>query len=1607
MRLSASVVARSLRAILGPLLGVAALLSGCGGSGSDTTSATESPTIQRLAAAREASASPAPETTYTEGGKLTRADPVISALGPDLLGDRVNLYNGTLEFVQADFNVPGHPTLPMGVGRRLVTGSQQLSPGLFGDWDLEVPRMQGVFSRDVGWAVQESKVSVQRRCSAFSAPPNANAVALGVFVPAEFWHGNSLYVPGAGAQELLVRYPGTAQPSDGAAYPLVTKSQWAVSCLRTLKQGSGEGFMALSPEGTRYYFDWMVSRSYPALARATGSPDIPPGATASEKDPVRLPSPKPAGALLSRAEVWILPTLVVDRYGNTVKYTYDPANPARVSRIEGSDPSGVARVITFTYAHPQFEGVISAASDGSKTWNYDYAGSVTGARLKSVTLPDQSSWSFNLDALVNAGPFSYGSAPCEGWASLDAPPRQGSVTHPSGAVGLFTIAGTHHGRSAVPKQCQGRGGEDPSGFSLYPLYTDAWSISSKSISGPGIDTASWTYAYGPANASFEPLCDGCPTTKTVSITDSRGVLTQHTFGNRYQVNEGWLLRTEQGPLSGPPLRVTTFSYKTFANPVGTSYQARTSNDLGYRHTPEEFKSISQQGRVFRKSVVGFDDFARPITIVRATDGAVGRTEQLAYYDHTGVWVLNQLLSTTLAETGWVSESNDYDSSTANKMASYSFGRKTAGFAYNTDGTLARRTDPIDRATVFSSYKRGLARAVLFPDGQHESAQIDDSGQITAVTNAAGTTTSYEYDAMGRLAAVLPPAENGVAYNATIQSFELRNMPEYGLAAGHWRQVVSTGNARTERYFDALWRPVLTRTFDAADEAGTRRVVLRRHDIDGHNTFESYAQRDIGAVSESPTGTERAYDTLGRLTLSRADSERGPLSTITRYQDAFRRQVTDPRGKSTTTGFQTFDTPSEDAIADIQSPEGVGTTINRDLLGKPRLITRGGAWQGAALSVTRRYVYDDKQRLCKTVEPETGATVQAYDSVSLVAWRASGLALPSDACDSESVGSASKISYVYDPRGRLLTTSYGDGSPGISRSYTADGLSLTLTANDSTWTYGYNNRRLMVSENIVGAGQNLSYIWGINPNGHTQTLRYPGGQVVNHAPNALGEVTQVSVPTGNLASNVRYHPNGGIASYTLGNGVVHSESQNVRGLPQGWVDSGHIQDTYSYDENGNVLGIVDSLQASRSRSMAYDGLNRLTAANGAWGSAGYDYDPLDNVRYSRVGARELTFAYDGANRLTVASGTLPDANGTGQYLNTTLGYDVNGNVGSRNGRNYNFDIGNRLRNSSDAAGITYYGYDAHGRRTAVSYPDGSLRLQVYSHAGQLLQSIHTGGPGVPSEGNTLHVYLGSRLIAEYNERTVNGGLVGTLNYVHTDALGSPVVKSDAAGVAVANTRVSYEPYGGAVFGTPAPKGVGYTGHVNDVDTGLVYMQQRYYDPVAGRFLSVDPITTDTNTGKSFNRYAYAENNPYGHVDPDGRNAIRVIAAIVRALTKAEGKEAAKAGAREGAKAAAGAARAEGAAARSEGTVGGDRAGKPFTPAGKEQVKSENAAENGGQTTCKDCGQATVPAKQSEAGVTPPKNETHVDHVVPQSKGGDGSPSNGQVLCRDCNLKKSDK
>jgi RHS repeat-associated protein len=108
--------------------------------------------------------------------------------------------------------------------------------------------------------------------------------------------------------------------------------------------------------------------------------------------------------------------------------------------------------------------------------------------------------------------------------------------------------------------------------------------------------------------------------------------------------------------------------------------------------------------------------------------------------------------------------------------------------------------------------------------------------------------------------------------------------------------------------------------------------------------------------------------------------------------------------------------------------------------------------------------------------------------------------------------------------------------------------------------------------------------------------------------------------------------------------------------------------------------------------------------------------------------------------------------------------------------------------------------------------------------------------------------------------------GTVTYVYTDPQGTPLAETDAQGNIIAT--YDYTPYGSIALGTP-PSGPGYTGHVVDPETNLIYMQHRYYDPVTGHFLSVDPVMPTAGNTFNFNRYDYVNNNPIDHIDPDGR------------------------------------------------------------------------------------------------------------------------------------------
>ncbi|MBN5109669.1 hypothetical protein JY464_11385 [Stenotrophomonas maltophilia] len=129
---------------------------------------------------------------------------------------------------------------------------------------------------------------------------------------------------------------------------------------------------------------------------------------------------------------------------------------------------------------------------------------------------------------------------------------------------------------------------------------------------------------------------------------------------------------------------------------------------------------------------------------------------------------------------------------------------------------------------------------------------------------------------------------------------------------------------------------------------------------------------------------------------------------------------------------------------------------------------------------------------------------------------------------------------------------------------------------------------------------------------------------------------------------------------------------------------------------------------------------------------YSYDALDNLRSARLArVKDHIYWYDSNNRLT----NVQSSDGA---TTMGLGYDVQGNLATRNGQAFRFDFGNRLR---EAEGAEKYAYDAHGRRVLSQAPGGDI-LSLYDSAGVLRrQENQRTGEG------TEYIHLNGSLLAK--------------------------------------------------------------------------------------------------------------------------------------------------------------------------------------------------------------------------------------------------------------------
>ncbi|UGB47239.1 hypothetical protein LQ772_08140 [Frateuria edaphi] len=1310
--------------------------------------------------------------------KLIRVSEDLQPLGENPFGENISLYSGSLSFEQTDVSLSGNgPTLSL--SRRFDLPAQKdhtnLLDSAFGNWDIDLPRITTMTANQqnvTGWMV--ASPNPLAICSQFDAPPTVDPPigdsARRPWSPSQWWHGYQLVIPGQGSQDLLERTAENpvAPQIGGLSFPIVTKQNWAIGCPGPAENDSTrEAFLAVAPDGTKYTFAHLAYRWAPNMDRQLDSVLMPDALVAGEMHPMLAPSD-----FLLRREASMLVTRIEDRFHNSITYSYDRYD--RLTSITASD--GRELSVQYTDETPLIRSVtLQPKGDRPRTWVYSYAhlpdDRASAVELTSVDLPDgKGHWTFNLSDLTNKAWVDTE----ETYSNCDsiATPHNlgtsytGTITHPSGLTGSFTVTPVKRGRSYVYRECWiGEAGipitpTSPSTFALTPNAWNSMSITARQYTGAGIPSGrTWSYSYSSSNESWtQDSCAAAGTCTTTVWTDETApdrTRTRQTFSNRYDETESRLIRTDRYDKDGFLVQSVINTYSpSDAGPwparLGRNPQAYINQAQTTRLTPLTKRIIAQDQDTYTWEADAFDALAQATKVQRysATAGRCAIAEQTTYLNDTTNWVLGLPAKVSrlpaqvagMPSCGTTSEVVDeYRYSTPDDTLAerWHFGQLVMSYAFYSSadpnaqlrGQLKSFTDGNSHTTTLSGYMRGVPQAISYPDLRSQSLVVDEFGQITSITDQAEATTSYRYDDVGRLTRIDYPGGDERAWYP--KTFSYAPVSGDVLSSLHWKRTVSKGNQLQVTHFNAMLQPVLVDTSIAgADDSH----ISQRKDYDyrGRTVFSSYSVPGTPDLASITAGFRSYYDVLGRVTETDQTAQGGLLKTLSAYEPGASTAVTDPRNKVTTTTFQVFDEPSNERPIKVEAPTGLVQTIARDQYGNPLWINQAGPYGTGTVSLTKTLTYDSYHRLCRTTEPESGSEVMAYDGANNLWWSAAGLSLTGSGCGLEQVADAGKTVRHYDEMNRVLVVDAPEGTQDTTYHYDPLGNPDSAISGISTWSAKRNKLGQLVSETLQVTGQDAWKIgYAHDAYGNLQSLTYPDGTVVNYAPDALGRATQVDA----YATGVHYYPNGEVQAFTLGNNTLYSADQNARQLLSNFTyernaSTWDISQELTYDPNGNITHVEDFVDGRRTKDFHYDDLNRLDSATASnlWGTETYSYDPLNNIR-SKVGTGTATYNYDSTNRLVSITGA----------INSSFGYDNRGNVASKNGTTLQFDQKNQLLQID---GIASYAYEAAGRRVMKTTAGGTSTFYFYSQAGQLLHQYDAA-----SNQATSYIYLGNKLIAK--------------------------------------------------------------------------------------------------------------------------------------------------------------------------------------------------------------------------------------------------------------------
>lgn len=492
------------------------------------------------------------------------------------------------------------------------------------------------------------------------------------------------------------------------------------------------------------------------------------------------------------------------------------------------------------------------------------------------------------------------------------------------------------------------------------------------------------------------------------------------------------------------------------------------------------------------------------------------------------------------------------------------------------------------------------------------------------------------------------------------------------------------------------------------------------------------------------------------------------------------------------------------------------------------------------------------------------------------------------------GNGYDVEYEYNAYGQT-TQIKKDNQVKYQWAYNSTGMPYQHTdlENDRIYTYDYDSLGRVVRQfgNTKSTGENRfmsQYTYDVS-NNVTKVVNFADGNKVttNHTYDAENRPTKTT-----LNSNVNYeytYDHLGRLNYyylnlganeVLVNPVYYASERNTDGddtYQTTQIQREEIGDraySYTYDDVGNIL----TIRELKSGASSY--VDKVS----------YTYDALGQLK-TEINVdlgQKIIYTYDSGGNITSKS-IYAYTNGTVGALQNTVNYTYDGvwkdKLTNYNGTAITYDaIGNPLT-YRDGMSFTWNGRQmatANLNGTAVTYKYDADGLRNYKKVGNTVHEYeYVGGQLVYEKRGDLKFYYRYNAMGELASiKRINSSGTEYTVYVVTNTRGDVEELWLASGTRVAryvydtwgNILHIYDANGNDVKNDTTHIGVQnpfrYRSYYYDAESGLYYLQSRYYDPVTCRFVNADGYISTGNGLLGCNMYIYCNNNPVMFLDCTG-------------------------------------------------------------------------------------------------------------------------------------------